>query len=374
MQAMNGSAISLRPRGRIIGCCMALVLALSALVLTPGIANAQPPTGGPIYMALGDSISFGYTEQKFNENYPTESPSQFEGGFPNLFNKDLHKENKGITLENFACPGETSYGLIGENVDLGGEKSTEEPSPPALYQGPGDWHPCAYHNVEHFPLHAGFGLDSQLEDAISVLTSENPYTGKPNVVKAITLDIGLNDEESIATQCKIIVTEEFTKTGKSKYGESPEAALITCINDIGDADLPRSLRNIADIITMLNKYYSGPIIVLGFYNPDSFVLSGSDSSQSELNGLMEERLASFANVAVANPFPIFNAGATAAEEQKTLCKLTEMCNPNVQEGEGKNPESPLYNKEGDPHPSAKGQKELAKLIDATYLSLLEKGV
>ncbi len=77
-------------------------------------------------MALGDSISFGYSEQKYNENYPTESPSRFEEGFDNFFNKDLKKTYKGITIENLACPGETSNGLIGEDRRLSAAKNRQK--------------------------------------------------------------------------------------------------------------------------------------------------------------------------------------------------------------------------------------------------------
>jgi lysophospholipase L1-like esterase len=363
MSAMNGSA---RTHGRLVGCCAALALALSALVLAPA-ANAQPPTRGPIYLALGDSISFGYSHQKFNENYPTESPSAFEEGFDNFFNKDLKKEYKGIAIENLACPGETSNGLIGENEELGGQKSTEEPSPPALYQGLGDWHPCAYHNIDGFPLHAGYGSLSQLEDAVSILTSENPYTGKPNEVKAITLNIGSNDELAAIAQCKVEVTEEFTKTGSSKWGSSPEVAVLNCIDYTAvHVTVPHILANIGDTLGVLDNYYSGPIVLLGFYNPDAFVLSGTDALQKGVNAAIEaEVLPHFPNVTFANPFPVFNkdSGVNAKREQEAICKYTEMCNPNVQEAGG----SPA-GMDGDIHPTVKGYKELAKLIDEAYVA------
>lgn len=364
MQAMNGSA-SFRSRGRLIGCCMALVLALAAVVFAPATASAQPPPGGPIYMALGDSISFGYSAQKFNENYPTESPGRFEEGFDNFFSKKLSKTFKGITIDNLACPGETSNGLIGENPLLGGKESTEPTSPPAPYQGLGDWHPCAYKNVDGFPLHSGYAAISQLEDAVSVLTSNNPYTGKPNEVKAITLNIGSNDELAAIAQCKLEVTEEFEKTGKSKYGLTPESAVVFCIEETAEnVTIPHIVANIANTLGVLDHYYSGPIILLGFYNPQAFVLPGSDALQEGANGAVEKYvLPYFPNVTFANPFPVFNKGAGSSEkkEQNTICKLTEMCNPNVQ-AKGGSPEG----KDGDVHPTVKGYKAMAKLVLEAY--------
>ena len=41
---------------------------------------------------LGDSVSYGYTAQKFAENFPTEPPSAFEGGYLNLVQAKLAKK------------------------------------------------------------------------------------------------------------------------------------------------------------------------------------------------------------------------------------------------------------------------------------------
>ena len=368
MRATHGFAVSFRKRGRLMGSLLALTLALSALVFAPAAANAEvaPPTGGPIYMALGDSITYGYSAQKFNENYPTESPVRFDGGFVNQFNKTLSKTDKGITAVNLACPGETSNGLIGENPLLGGEISTEPPSPPAPYQGAGDWHPCAYHNQDGFPLHAGYGSISQLEDAVSILTSNNPYTGKPNVVKAITLNIGNNDVLGLLAQCKYEVTKEYEETGKSKYGNTPENAVFACVfKSVETVTIPRILKNVADTIGVLDANgYTGPIILLGGYNPLTFVSPGGvpDALAEGVNAALETKVApAFPNVTVANPFPVFNKKKKGpAEEQANICKYTEMCNPNVQ-GAG----TPV-GKDGDVHPSAAGHKAFAKLIKKAW--------
>lgn len=361
MRATHGFAVSFSSRGRMIGCLMALALAASALVLAPAAANAEAPaTGGPIYMALGDSLSFGYSAQKFNENFPTESPSRFEEGFVNIFNKALNKVDKGIRPVNLACPGETSNGLIGENPLLGGQLSTELEAPPASFQGPKDWHPCAYHNADGFPLHAGYGKISQLEDALSILKENNPYTGKPNVVKAITFNIGANDLFGLANQCKYEVTKEFTETGKSKYGATPEAAVTACAYaSISTVTIPRVLANTADVLGVLDAYYTGPIVLLGFNNPLTFTTGGfPDLLATEVNKHLEEIAKLFPNVTFANPFPVMNKkkkGAT--EEQEKICKYTEECNPNVQV-----PGGLPVGKDGDVHFSAEGNKAMAKLI------------
>jgi lysophospholipase L1-like esterase len=374
MSAMNGFVVAPRTNRRAIGCCMALALALSAFVFAPAAAHAQAPST-TTYLALGDSISFGYSEERFNIHFPTDSPSYFEEGFANYFTKDLVKGSevgKSIRLVNDACPGETSNGLIGENAELGGETSTEsiaeveappsESQPFGGFQGLGDWHPCKYTFVNHLPLHNGGYVSggkevSQLEEAVASIGS------KVSPVKAITINIGSNDELAGITQCK----DEHAKEGLP--------GIIKCIKESSETVLvPHILKNIGDIIGVIDHVgYTGPIVLLGFYNPDAFVLPGSDALQEGTNTAVEHELLpelaekGITNVAYANPFPIFNKGAQTGTspqnnkvELKSICKYTEMCNPNDPGGEVD---------EGDIHPTVTGYKVLGKLVNEAYLSL-----
>jgi lysophospholipase L1-like esterase len=361
MAAMNGSAVSFRGHGRLIGCCMALALMLTAFVFAPVSANAQEPKTST-YLALGDSISFGYSEERFNNHFPTDSPSFFEEGVANDFVKDLGKSSevgKEIRLVNDACPGETSNGLIGENTELGGATSTEsyaEIEAFGGYQGIGDWHPCKYTFRTHFPLHNGGYFEgakevSQLEEALSSVAS------KTSPVKAITINIGSNDELAGITKCE----DEFYPN---------EGAIISCISEESkNVIVPHILKNIGDTIVQLDLHgYTGPIVLLGFYNPDTFKLPGSDALQSATNTAVEDELLpslkaeyGIENVTYANPFPVFNkdSGTNASKEKEAICKYTEMCNPNDPGG---------AKDEGDIHPTIKGYKELAKLVNAAYLA------
>jgi len=357
MSARTGFAVSFPKHGRLIGCAMALALTLSAFVLMPGVANAS--VGAPktvTYLALGDSISFGYSEERFNLHFPTESPSYFDEGFTNGFAKDLRKSiGKSIRLVNDACPGETSNGLIGENPALGGEASTEsiaEVEAPGGYQGIGDWHPCKYTFVDHLPLHNGGYIEgatevSQLEEAIASIAS----TTSP--VEAITLNIGSNDELAGITKCE------------DEHGAEGELAILVCIkHEAEDVIVPHILNNIADTIVQLDlRGYAKPIVLLGFFNTDSLLLPGSDELQKGVNTAVEDELLpelkadyGIENVTYANPFPVFNKG-TGAKEQASICKYTEMCNPNDPGGS---------HDDGDIHPSPKGYKELAKLVNMAY--------
>jgi lysophospholipase L1-like esterase len=349
---------------------MALVLAVSALGFGPASAGAETAPATTTYLALGDSISFGYTQERFNIHFPTESPSYFEEGVANFFVKDLAKSGevgKSIRLVNDACPGETSNGMIGENPLIGGETSTEtieevegkpaEKFPAGGYQGPGDWRPCKYSFESHLPLHNGgyynpetFAAVSQLEEAIATLTKPVAHE-----VKAITLNIGSNDELAAITQCKNEFILKLT------------GSLIGCIETTAaTVTVPHIMQNIKHSIEALDGAgYKGPIIVLGFYNPDTFVLPNSDTLQKAANKALGEELIPFLNgtvrnnITFANPFPVFNKGTTEPAELKSICKWTEMCNPNVPGG---------GSDQGDIHPSVKGYKELAKLVNEAYLA------
>jgi hypothetical protein len=386
MQAMKGSAGPVRMRGRLTGGIAVLALAACALVLAPAAASAahrgaQIAPETPSYIALGDSISFGYSQERFNIHLPTESPSYFEEGVANDTVKLLRKSlGKSLTLVNDACPGETSNGLIGENPELGGEVSTEtyeevegkpkEKFPAGGYQGIGDWHPCKYTFRTHLPLHNGGYFQgitevSQLEEALGEIKAAKETTP----VKAITLNIGNNDELAGIKQCEDEVIVEFTEEGKSKYGgTTPAEAVEKCIiHAVKSILVPHILKNIGDTLSMLEANYTGPIVLLGFYNPDSFVLVGSDFLQKETNEAVEKTLLpGHPHTTYANPFPVFNKDALVGteksheKEQAAICADTEMCNPNVQ-----TPGEPV-GKHGDIHPTIKGYKLLAKLVAAAY--------
>jgi lysophospholipase L1-like esterase len=380
MSARTGFAVSFPKHGRLIGCAMALALMLSAFVLAPGVANAQEPTT-TTYLALGDSISFGYTEERFNNHFPTESPSYFQEGFTNDFAKDLAKPSevgKSIRLVDDACPGETSNGLIGEDPSLFGQVSEEtyaeiEQKPEENlelwyggYQGLKDYHPCKYTFQSHLPLHNGGYVNegaevSQLEEALATI-------GSRAKIEAITLNIGSNDELAGITQCKDEVFYEFATKGKSRYPGPAQLAVLGCIKESSeDILVPHIIENIGHTIAVLDEAgYTGPIVLLGFYNPDALILPGSDALQKGTNAaVVSEILPNFANVALANPFPIFNKGSTPAKEQKSICEYTEMCNPNDPGGS---------QDDGDIHPTVKGYKELGKLVNSAYLQLVAKGV
>jgi hypothetical protein len=387
MSATKGSAVATR---RLIGCCMLLALLVSALFASSASAKELKPTA---YVALGDSISFGYKEQTFNENYPTESPSAFEGGFVGWIGKKLaaveKKEGNGLATINLACPGETSGGLIG-NGPLGQainqerkektenaktQKEAEENFPLTLSA------PCAYHNVDGFKLKTEEGSVSELEYTLGLLEAGVN-------IKAVTLQIGSNDELETVGKClsKKYQEEQGFVAGQLECivveaglegHEYPGGLFTHIIVDTGVA---------IGVLREVGHYY-GPIAILGFYNPQSIILPGSDPLQENLNAAFEGEVGAGAfgpGVTYNNPFPIFNKASPKKpnEEQESICKWTEECNRVDQhynfvkyleklgyshaeaEGIATYEESEAGNypngfPEGDIHPTAAGYKKLA---------------
>ncbi len=183
MKAMNGSGGSgIRRMWRLLGCVTALV-ALAAMAL-PSLAAAKTPKVNRTYLALGDSLAFGYSQQLFNENEKTgENPAAFEHGYASDYYNLVNTKGK-TAFVNDGCPGETTGSLIGNGPLLA---AIQAAIPTVTGEAA-----CAYHYADHIPLHNEYGgTSSQLESAIATINADKA-AGKP--VKAITLDIGANDQ------------------------------------------------------------------------------------------------------------------------------------------------------------------------------------
>jgi hypothetical protein len=236
MQAMNGFAFS-RLRRRVIGYSLALALALAALAMVLASSASATEPAHKRYLALGDSVAFGYSQELFNENFPTENPAAFEealpvgSGKPNGYVLDYFLKLQAANPKwqaqlNDGCPGETTDGLIG-NGKL--RKQLEERGlvtpPPA-----GSWiestvntEPCAYTYKSGLELHHGYAHGgSQLESALETLRKENSAEriGK-HPVELITLNIGANDIIRGIGKCEAEVKAEYEATGDSKYNHAP---------------------------------------------------------------------------------------------------------------------------------------------------------
>lgn len=261
---------------RAAGILVALVLALCALyvLLPPASAAAHrvQPHAQHAYLALGDSLAFGYSQARFEENLPEESPEAFETGYVNDFGDALRLFRHNLSIVNDGCPGETTDSMI---------------------EGP-----CAYQEL--FPLHhpyVGGPTSSQLSDALSYLES---HRGQVN---PITIDIGANDALAVIEHvCNL------------------EAA---CIAAHAPALFEHVSANLGYILGRLRAAAPhAQIIVLGLYNPFGSAISGGNQLTAALNEAMA-KVATTVHARFADPLPLFNP--EGAGEQATLCLLTNMC-------------------------------------------------
>ena len=404
MSAKNGWTHQFR-KG--VGICLALALIGSAILASS--ASAKKPVLKPTnIIAMGDSITYGYSQQKFEEAFPAENPEAFEGGFVNLVAKKLagkeKKAGNGLSPVNLSCPGELSDGLIGENPGLGGGGENSE--------GP-DSAPCGWHNEDGFPRHAEYGPASQLEAALGTLLTPEDET------KAITMQIGSNDELAAVGRClnpayraaRGMTLGEFecltVEAGPPPINEETkeeefEGDKLKGKQFYNGGLFPHIITNLGTAVQVLRTgpaKYAGPIVILGFYNPQALLLPGSDALQKKLNEALENVIlveGKFGpGVFYANPFTKFNPQKGNAKEGAAICKYTEECNPHDhyvnfikyltkkfeaeykmshEEAEANATAYAEAHKteaeefpEGDIHPSAKGHKWLAKIIEKALL-------
>ncbi len=376
MKATNGLVVLFRSRARLIGCSMAIALALSALAFASTAGAAKTPTP-ETYLALGDSLAFGYSQQLYNENEAAGDPATaFEAGYVNDYYNHIkaHTKYRGLLLTNDGCPGETTESMIGSNATLIGGlnyalKATQEANklPPITGESP-----CAYQeawNAYHIngkggPLHHPYVGQSQLENALETIALDSA-TGKP--VTHITLNIGANDELHQIKACETEVTEEFVNEGKSKYGATPTAAVKGCLEYHVPGLFAQILSNISGVLAAIRNgasfvpggvNYTGSIVVQGGYDPYGNVLGEGEllENSNDLAALLNEHEA--ATVAAfgacyANPQPKFNP--QNRREPYRLQRWTNMTNLNVYEGKKDGP---------DIHPTPAGYEELAKIMKA----------
>ncbi len=250
---------------------VALLAALLFLLLPPPGAGAAKPQRS--YLALGDSLAFGYQQAKFNSLFPNEDPAAFDTGYVDDFGNVLRLVDHSLQIVNDGCPGETTDSFING--------------------------PCQYQLA--FPLHhpyVGGPSSSQLSDALAYLRGRR-------FVNPITLDIGANDALGVIEgACKL----------------EPE-----CIAKDAPALFAHIAANLGTILADLRGAAPhAKIIVLGLYNPFGPSLAGADQLTAQLNEVMKQ-VASGVGARFADPLPVFNP--PGPREQPTICLLTNFCTP-----------------------------------------------
>jgi lysophospholipase L1-like esterase len=303
--------------------CVAVVAALGALVLAPA-AGAKGP--GSTYLALGDSLAYGYHQAQFQNELKEKGfveAANFDDGYVDDFGAALRLLNPKLQIVNDGCPGETTETFIHGSGPYG---------PAYCAGGPtGSPFPKAF---LHHPYPG-----TQLEDAVAV--AGQPGTG------TITLDIGANDIlQFLGHTCGFPVT-------------------FSCSEEQVEAEIGTVVTNIAYILGQLRAAApTAKIVFVSQYNPYPTVLKPEgrgDATVEALNAAIKSVAAGF-NVRFANTARVINFSGThggpEAGDIPTVCLFTAMCPGGVY-----NPASP----EADIHPTKAGYAAMAGVVGVAYL-------
>lgn len=238
------------------------MLALGVVGLSPATAfgaGTSAPSAMPSYLALGDSVTFGYRESNTTPPPDYYIASTFHG-YPQFVGQTL-----GYSVANAACPGETSASLIVEEVQSNGCENSP---------GGGPGYRTAY------PLHVKYG-GTQLQYAVAYLKS-HPDT------QVVSLMIGANDaflcEETTADHCA-----------------SELSAVLTQIKD-----------NVSVILSTIraDAGYQGKIVILDYYSLD--YANPLDTAESlALDHALNSGAKPF-DVVVANGFGAFKTASASS--------------------------------------------------------------
>lgn len=191
------------PLRRLAACAVAAALACTGVLATAPAAGAAPVSGG-LYLALGDSVPFGYSPLV---KRPAD-PSRYVG-YPELIGRAT-----GLTVTNLSCPGQASGGMNA----LSGEDNG------------------CFRFRRIADLHVDYP-GSQLSAAVAFLR-KHPRT------QAVTVMLGGND--LFLCQAK------------------PNGCDLTEF----EATLEAYKANLAVTFAALRRVYSGRIVVVGYYSTD----------------------------------------------------------------------------------------------------------
>ena len=241
----------------------AITLLLSVVLAATTFAQDRDDHGEGSYLALGDSVAFGYIIQAGFEYI---NPENF------VSYADYAARMLRLQLVNAACPGETSSSFLSSSApDLG----------------------CRAIRAA-FPLHVAYS-STQLDFAISYLKT-HPRT------RLVTIDIGANDVFILENTCV------------------QTANPLQCIQ----SGLPSVLGTIGlNVETILGELratgYKGTIVVANYYSLDF-----SDPQQNQLSTAVDAVLAGAASdhgAVVADVFTAFkNALPTTLTGDNWTCK------------------------------------------------------
>jgi lysophospholipase L1-like esterase len=318
-------SVSHRTPARLLA-CMLVVIAAAAATLAIGPAAASAARVGNAYLALGDSLAYGYHAAQFKSQLESKGyvePSTFDNGYVDDFAAALKLGHPKLQVINDGCPGETSETFI-DGSGLPGYCAGGPTGSPFPYA---------------FLHHSYAPYASQLADALAIL-KENPN------VSPITLDIGANDVlQFLASKCG------FPST-------------FTCTPAEIEAEFAHIAGNAYSILAQLRAAApNAQIVLIGLYNPYPTVLPapGGDATTAALNKALATVASDVPDTSFANPQPPFNpsilTGAPETTDLPTICAFTAMC-----PGGTFDPTSP----EADIHPTNLGYGVMATVLGVAF--------
>jgi lysophospholipase L1-like esterase len=222
------------------------------LILSSSVALfAADGTAGRPYLALGDSVSFGFI---VNAGFEYVNPENFIG-FPDYVGQALK-----LRTSDAACPGETSGSFLSSTAPDDG---------------------CRFYRSQ-VPLHVSYA-STQLDFAVSFLRSH------PNT-RLISVGLGANDVLLLRTHCANDPT--CIVLGLPQVLAAVETNVATIIGDVRAAG------------------FKGIIVVVNYYSVDY-----SDVNETAITAALNQALASAsakAGAVVADIFTAFQVIAGAA--------------------------------------------------------------
>jgi lysophospholipase L1-like esterase len=265
---------------------LAVLTVAVAFSLLAGSAAAHPSaTGGPAllpgtrYLALGDSVTFGYKESTVVPKPDYRDQGSFLGYPEHL------AASTGAIVTNPSCPGETTASLINDTAQSNGCENTPKG-------------PVGYRTL--FPLHVKY-KGSQLAFALAFLHAHGN-------VRLVSLMIGAND---------LFICEETTADACAGTAERT-------------AVLRRITHNVHRILAAIrNKaHYRGRLVIVNYYSLNSASAAVTGFSKA-LNAAQDAGAAPF-HVTFANGYGEFQrATQDFAGDTCAAGLLTQWLTPKV---------------------------------------------
>ena len=225
----------------------AVVAAAGASACATAVRATDQPAG-PTYLALGDSVAFGF-------NPLVDLKTVEVTGYPELL-----AAQRGLDVMNLACPGEASGGFVSPT---GADNHCRE-------------------NRRAYPLHVAYD-GTQLQAALDILARS------PDI-QLVTIDLGANDVFLLDHLC---------------------ARDLTCILSNFVATMSAYEKNLGLIFTKLRAVYTGPLVALTIYNPyptdetAEYALEKIDAALADAiatqGGVVADGMAAFAAASHGDP-------------------------------------------------------------------------